>query len=65
VKKQLLDKQRVQVLLLRIKKIQHEQDDMHDMAAMVQCSLSKLIGVGTPDKQIRVEVAFSTDKVKC
>ena len=55
-KKQMLDKQRMQVLLLRIKKIQHDQDDMHDMADMVQYNLSILIGVGTPDNQIRLEL---------
>jgi hypothetical protein len=38
--------------------------DMHGMANMMQCNLSILIGVETPDKQIRVGVAFSTDKVK-
>jgi hypothetical protein len=60
----MLEKQRMQVLLLRIKKIQHDQDDMHGMANMMRCNLSILIGVGTPDKQIRVGVAFSIVKFK-
>jgi hypothetical protein len=38
---------------------------MHDMADMMRCNLSNLIGVGTPDKQIRVGVAFSTGNFKC
>ncbi len=42
---------------------QHARDDMHDMATMMQCNLSKLIGVGTPDKQIRVGVAFLPTKL--
>jgi hypothetical protein len=53
----------MQVLLLRIKNIQHDQDDMHDMATMVQCNLSILIGVGTPDKQIRLELHFLPSKL--
>jgi hypothetical protein len=44
-------------LLLRMKN-QHDEDDMHDMADMVQCNLFILIGVGTPDKQIRLELHF-------
>jgi hypothetical protein len=31
---------------------------MHGMANMVQCNLSNLSGVGTPDKQIRLELHF-------
>jgi hypothetical protein len=31
---------------------------MHDMATMVQCNLSILIGVGTPDKQLRLKLHF-------
>jgi hypothetical protein len=37
---------------------------MHGMAIMMRCNLSNLSRVGTPDKQIRVGVAFSTGKVK-
>ena len=44
-------------------KNRHAQDDMHDMAAMVQCNLSILIGVGTPNKQIKVGVAFLPTKL--
>jgi hypothetical protein len=38
----------MQVLLLRIKKIQHDQDDMHDMANMMLCNLSILSGIEIP-----------------
>ena len=45
-KKQMLEHtQQMQNLLLR-QKNRHAQDDMHDMAAMVQCNLSNLIGTG-------------------
>ena len=62
-KKQILEHtQRMQFLQLRIKN-RHDRDGMHDMATMMPCNLSKLIGVGTPDKQIRVEVAFLLTKL--
>jgi hypothetical protein len=57
VKKQMLKHTTYAILLLRIKN-QHDEDDMHDMADMVQCNLFILIGVGTPDKQIRLELHF-------
>jgi hypothetical protein len=41
-----------------LKKNRHDQDDMHDIADMVQCNLSILIEVGTPDKKIRLELHF-------
>ena len=52
----------MQVLLLR-QKNRHDEDDMHDKAVIVQCNLSILIRVGTPDKQIKVGVAFLTTKL--
>ena len=65
-KKQMLEHtQRMQFLQLQIKKIQHDPDDMHDMAAMVQCNLSNLIGVGTPDKQLLGSSYFTTPHIKC
>jgi hypothetical protein len=53
----------MQILQLR-KKNHHDQDDMHDMANMMRrCNLFKLIGVGTPDKQIRLELHFLPTKL--
>jgi hypothetical protein len=34
------------------------------MANMMRCNLSILIGVGTPDKQIRLELHFLPTKLK-
>ena len=62
-KKQMLEHTTYAILLLRIKKIQHDQDDMHDMADRVQCILSILSGIGTPDKQIRFGVTFLPPKL--
>ncbi len=57
-KKQILKQTTDAILLLRIKNRHDEDAGMHDMATMVQCNLSILIGVGTPDKQIRLELHF-------
>ena len=61
-KKQMLEHATYAILLLRIKN-RHEQDDMHDMAEMVQSILSTLIGVGTPDKQVMLELHFLPTKL--
>ena len=44
-KKQMLEHTSDAILLLR-QKNRHDEDDMHDMAAMVRCNLSNLIGTG-------------------
>ena len=54
--------QRMQVLLLRIKKIQHDQDDMHDMAKMMRCNYP-IKRDRNPGQSIRVEVAFLMTKL--
>ena len=52
------------ILLLR-QKNRHDEDGMHDMAAVVQCNLSNLSGVGTPDKQLLGLSCFTTLQLKC
>jgi hypothetical protein len=56
--------QRMQVLQLRIKKIQHDQDGMHDMAIMMRCNLSSLSGIGTRTNKLLGSSCISTGKVK-
>ena len=45
------------ILLLR-QKNRHDEDDMHDMAAMVRCNLSNLSGIGIPTHNCMVEVVL-------
>ena len=56
-KKQKLEHTSDAILLLR-QKNRHDEDDMHDMAAMVQCNLSKLSGIGIPTHNYMVEVVL-------